>query len=53
MKKDLKENRLQIRLTNQEKEQIRSYAESHNLTMSDAVRELVFRVFATEEAKID
>lgn len=43
--KNPKEARLEVRLTNSEKELIREYAAKHNLTMSEAVRSLVIKVF--------
>lgn len=49
--KDPKEARLEVRLTNREKNLIKEYAANHNLTMSEAVRSLVIRVFTEDKTE--
>ena len=47
--KEVKNTTIQIRLTPTEKEQIRNYAEKHNMTMSEAILTLCQRIFYQEE----
>ena len=49
--KEVKNTRLEIRLTPTEKEQIRDYAEKHDMSMSEAVLSLCQRIFNQEEEK--
>ena len=49
MKDEIRECNLKIRVTPKEKEQIRAYAEKHNLTMSEAIRQLCYKIFSQEE----
>jgi hypothetical protein len=47
--RDVKNTRLEIRLTPAEKEQFKAYAEKHDMTMSEAVLSICQRVFALEK----
>lgn len=46
--KEVKNTKIEIRLTPTEKQQIRDYAAKHGLSMSEAVLGLCQRVFAIE-----
>lgn len=47
--KEVKNTKIEIRLTPTEKQQIRDYAEKHNISMSEAVLSLCQRIFAKED----
>lgn len=47
--KETKETFLKLRLTTEEKELIKQYAENRNMTMSEVVRELCYKIFNKEE----
>ena len=47
--KETKDKRIEFRLTAEEKEKILAYAEKHNLTMSEVVRELCQKIFNQED----
>lgn len=47
--KESKETFFKLRLTTDEKEKLKKYAESRNLTMSEAVRVLCYKIFNQEE----
>lgn len=47
--KENKTERLEIRLTPREKEKIREYAETHNKSISQVVKELCQFIFESEE----
>lgn len=43
--KEIKNVRIEIRLTPTEKELIKRYAEKHNTTISETVRNLCYKIF--------
>ena len=47
--KDIKTTKVEIRLTAEEKEKLREYAEKRHLTMSEAIRWLCEEIFQKEE----
>lgn len=47
--KEVKNTKIEIRLTPTEKEQIRAYADKHGISMSEAVLGLCQRIFSQEE----
>ena len=47
--KEKKETFFKLRLTPEEKQKLREYAEERNLTMSEAVRVLCYKIFNKEE----
>lgn len=47
--KEIKDCRLEFRLTQKEKEQIREYAERHGMSMSEAIRDICIKIFDKEE----
>ena len=52
MLKEMKENKTEIvkvRLTPEQKQQIKDYAEKYGLTMSEVVRDLCEKIFYKEE----
>lgn len=46
--KEIKTTRLEMRLTPTEKEQLRAYAEKHEMTMSEAVMYLCREIFESK-----
>lgn len=46
--KETKTSKLEIRLTPTEKEKIKTYAEQHNMTVSQVIRELCQKIFESE-----
>lgn len=47
--KEVKNTKIEIRLTPTEKEQIREYAAKHDMSMSEAVLSLCQRIFSQED----
>ena len=47
--KDIKTTKVEIRLTAEEKEKLREYAEKRHLTMSEAIRWLCEEIFQEEK----
>lgn len=43
--KDNKDSYFRLRLTNQEKEKLKEYAASRNISMSEAIRDLCWQIF--------
>ena len=46
--KEVKDCRLEFRLTQTEKEQIKEYAERHGMSMSEAIRDICIKIFNKE-----
>ncbi len=51
MDKETRNQKVEIRLTPKEKEQLRAYAEERHLTMSEAIRWLCETIFQKESEK--
>ena len=49
MNKENRDTVLKVRLTPTEKQKIEDYAEKYNMTMSEVVRELCYKIFNQEE----
>ena len=49
--KETKNVRIEIRLTPKEKELIKEYAEKHNTTISETVRDLCYKIFNGNESE--
>lgn len=47
--KDVKNAKVELRLTQQEKDRLKEYADSRNITMSEAIRRLCEQVFQEVE----
>jgi len=43
--KENKTARMEIRLTPAEKEKLKQYAEKHNMTVSETIRDLCYKIF--------
>lgn len=46
---DVKSCNMKIRISPREKENLERYAAKHNITMSEAIRQLCYKVFYPEE----
>ena len=49
MKENIKDIKIEFRLTAEEKEKIIAYAEKHGLTMSEVIRQLCEKIFNESE----
>ena len=49
--KEIKDKKIEFRLTAEEKEKIAAYAEKHSLTMSGVIRQLCEKIFLESEVK--
>lgn len=45
MKDDIRNEFFKLRLTKEEKQKLKDYAEVRNITMSEAIRELCYQIF--------
>lgn len=49
MNKDKKDVFFKLRLTKSEKEKLQAYADKHNMTMTEAIRQLCYKIFEMED----
>lgn len=49
MKENIKDKKIEFRLTAEEKEKILEYAEKHDMTMSEVIRSLCEKIFYGQE----
>ena len=47
--KDNKDKKIEVRLTEKEKEQLKAYAEKHHMTMSEVVRVFCEKIFQEDD----